>query len=314
MSQDQQHPGNFPPKDNGASNNPKGKGKAAEGEGSGSMVDRIQASGRLALNAFGTGPDLTGQQPAGKGSSGTSSIDRVSSGAGEASSHRLRSAAPGESLRSQAHSDSTASAQAFNDFVSADSTLEVEDLVHPHHLQHQNLHDTFPSRGAAVAEQERLDGAAVVSLLDGPSDELDAVLLGAEDPEAEDDALTPEAAAKLREALFPASSSSSGPRWDDLLNFNPNFLTEPGPLAEAEMQLHLGTTDSAEARSNWLQLWGNVLTGYTDHVWGDLEPLAAEARREIEQLKARDPEVPGPPPETKALDRLRQILGHVRGF
>jgi hypothetical protein len=176
------------------------------------------------------------------------------------------------------------------------------------------LHDTFSSRGAAVAEQERLDGAAVVSLLDGPSDELDAVLLGAEDPEAEDDALTPGAAAKLREALFPANSSSSGPRWDDLLNFNPDFLTEPGPLAEAEMQLHLGTTDSAEARSNWLQLWGNVLTGYTDHVWGDLEPLAAEARREIEQLKARDPEVPGPPPETKALDRLRQILGHVRGF
>ncbi|KAF4968209.1 hypothetical protein FZEAL_10418 [Fusarium zealandicum] len=279
-----------------------------------SIVDRFQASGKLALNAFGTGPGLTGQQSAGKGSSGASSIGRVSSGAGEASSHRLRSAAPGESLRSQANLESGASAQAFNDFVGADSTLQVEDSSYYPHYQHQQGQNQTSSKGAAVAQQEELDGAAVVSLLDGPSHELDAVLVGAEDPEAEDDGLTPEAAAKLREALFPAISATSGPRWDDLLNLNPDFLTQPGAGAEMEMQLHFGTVDAAQARSSWLQQWGNVLTGYTDHVWGDLEPLAAEARREVEQLKTRDPEVPGPPPETKALDRLRQILAHVRGF
>ncbi|KAF4462915.1 hypothetical protein FALBO_10276 [Fusarium albosuccineum] len=312
MSQNQQPPGDIPPKGSEASSTSKGKEKDTSAEDTGSILDRLQASGRLALNAFGTGPDLTGQQPAGKGSSGGSSIERVSSGAGEASSHRLRSAAPGETLRSQAHLASGASAQAFDDFVGADSVLDTEDLGR-HHYHPPQSQQTQP-KGQAVAEQERLDGAAVVNLLDDPSGELDAVLLGAEDPDAEDDGLTQEAAAKLREALFPANSASSGSRWDDLLNFNPEFLTQPGAEAEAEMRLHLGTTDTAEARSNWLQLWGNVLTGYTDHVWGDLEPLAAEARREVEELKARDPEVPGPPPETKALDRLRQILSHVRGF
>jgi hypothetical protein len=205
--------------------------------------------------------------------------------------------------------------QAFNDFVSADTTLDIDnDNVNPNENAREKIcHRQASHVSKDVSEQEKLDGAAVISLLDGHSDELDAVLLGAHDRTAEDggDTLTPEAAAKLRETLFSVNSASSGPSLDDLLNFNPGFLNQPGSEAELERQLYLGTRDTNQARSSWLQQWGNVLAGYTDHVWGDLEPLIAEARREVEESEARGPEAVF---ETKALDRLRQLLAHVRGF
>ncbi|KAF5019259.1 hypothetical protein F66182_8751 [Fusarium sp. NRRL 66182] len=309
MSKDDKQPPN-PTESNKKPTDSKGKARDTGVEDSDSIINRLQASGRQALNAFGTGPDLSGQSPGGKATSEASSIGRVSSSTGEALSHRLRSAAQSGSLRSQKDVDSGASAQAFNDFVSADTTLEAEGLGQYGYRQSQS-YDLPDSRSSAVSEQEKLDGAAVVSLLDGPSDELDAVLVGAEEPDAENQGLTPEAAARLREALFPANLSSSYVRWDSLLNFNPDFLSQPGAEAEFERQLHLGTTDTDEARIAWVQQWGNVLTGYTDHVWGDLEPLIAEARREVDELKAQRSEAA---PETKALGRLRQILAHVRGF
>ncbi|KAF4961956.1 hypothetical protein FSARC_9947 [Fusarium sarcochroum] len=309
MSKDSGQPPE-PHKGNEASTNSKGKARDTGTRDTDSITNRLQASGRLALNAFGTGPGLSGQPPEGKASSSSSSIGRISSSTGEAASHRLRSTAQGESLRSQTNLDSGTSAQAFNDFVSADSTLEFHDLSR-YENSHDQSYDLPVGQSTAVNEQEKLDGAAVVNLLDGPSDELDAVLLGAEIPDTEDEGLTPEAAAKLREALFPANSVSSGPGLDDLLNFNPDFLTQPGAEAEFERQLHLGTADTDEARNNWLQQWGNVLTGYTDYVWGDLEPLIAEARKEVEESKARGSEGAS---ETKALDRLRQVLAHVRRF
>ncbi|KAH7270482.1 uncharacterized protein BKA55DRAFT_683540 [Fusarium redolens] len=291
----------------------KSKGKAIDnGAGnSDSITSRLQASGRLALNAFGTGPDISGQRPGEKASSsgGSSNIGRNSSSTGEASSHRLRSTTQGESLRSQTNLDSGASSQAFNAFISADSTLEVEDASQYGKLPNQS--HNIPSTPSAVLEQEKMDGAAVVNLLDGPSGELDGVLFGAHGPDAEDEGLTPEAAAKLREALFPADLVPSGFRWDDLLNFNPEFLDQSGPEADFERQLHFGTTSADEARNSYLDQWDKVLNGYTEYVWGDIEPLIAEARREVEESKTRGPDAM---PQTKALDRLRQILGHVRGF
>ncbi|KAF7559594.1 hypothetical protein G7046_g4582 [Stylonectria norvegica] len=155
-----------------------------------------------------------------------------------------------------------------------------------------------------MVEQELLDGSAVVNLLDGPSDEVDAAIFG----HVQDEDLSPEAVAKLHEALFASTTTES--RWDDLLNFTPDFVAHPNMSSDA--QLHLGTQDPTEARSIWLHQWNDVLSAYTDQVWGDLEPLAAEARREVEELTTEEA-VPGRTPETKALDRLRQILAHVRG-
>jgi hypothetical protein len=309
MSKDYEQPQRSP-QDNGGSTNSKGKAKDAGAGDSDSITNKLQASGKLVLNAFGTGPDLSGQSPAGKASSNSINIaGNKSSSTGEASSHRLRSTVQGESLRSRINIDNGASARAFDNFVTGDSTLGIED-VNRYEKSQPQIYD-LPTTQSAVSEQEKLDGAAVVDLLDSPSEELNAVLLGAEDPNAEYRGLTAEAANKLREALFPANSVPSGPRLNDLLNFNPEFLSQSGAEADFERQLHLGTTDTSEARSNWLQQWGNVLSGYADYVWGDLEPLIAEARREVEDSKAQGS---GAAPDTKALDRLRQVLAHVRGF
>ncbi|KAL7761299.1 hypothetical protein ACKLNR_007834 [Fusarium oxysporum f. sp. zingiberi] len=303
-----QPPGAQPQNDTSA----KSKGKATD-NGSGnsdSITSRLQASGRLALHAFGTGPDISGQRPDEKASSSGSSITgRNSSSTGDASSHRLRSTTHGESLRSQTNLVSGASAEAFDAFFSADATLEVEDASQYGRLPNQSHH--IPSTPSAVLEQEKMDGAAVVNLLDDSPGGLDGVLLGAHDPDAEDEGLTPEAAAKLRETLFPADSVFSGFRWDDLLNFNPEFLDQAGPEADFERQLHFGTTSADEVRNSYLEQWDKVLNGYTEYVWGDLEPLIAEARREVEEVKTQGLDAV---PQTKALDRLRQILGHVRGF
>lgn len=279
------------------SNNTKGKEKDASTSASRSIANRLQASGRLALNAVTGGPDLASQQVGEKGAASFSNIDRASSTAGEASSHRLHSTGMGDSIRMQTSLDTSTASQAFNDFVGSGSSLDFEQQHH---------HQQSYQRDSSFVEQQRVDGAAVVNLLDGPDDELD---LGAHTDTAEDDDLSPEAAAKLREALF--NSTHLEPRWDDMLNFTPDFLSQPAASAE-DAQLHLGTRNLDEARSIWLHQWSDVLSSYTDQVWGDLEPLAAEARREVEELSSREA-VPNQAPETKALDRLRQILAHVRG-
>jgi hypothetical protein len=299
----------------------KGKGKQTKKEDTSPIADRLQASGRLVLDALGSGPELSGQQPTRKAdpsgsnsNSNSNSIGKISSSTGEISSHRLLSSIQAESLRSKSNLNSGPSVQAFNDFVSASVTLDIDN--DNANLNEAALKKIYHSKAIYtshdVSEQEKLDGAAVVSLLDGHSNELDVVLVGSHEPiaEVDDDALTPEAAAKLREALFSDNSAFTGPRLDDLLNFNPGFLDQPGPEAELERQLYLGTRDTDQARSSWLQQWGNVLAGYTEHVWGDLEPLIIEARREVEESKAQGPGIVS---ETKALDRLRQVLAHIRG-
>lgn len=193
--------------------------------------------------------------------------------------------------------ENMATPQAFEELVSSGPTLIAEQ------------HRPWPTKSSSVAEQELRDGAAVVQLLDGPSDELDAVVFSPDD-RLDDDGLTPQAAANLREALFSPTGNQSQQRWDSLLNFTPDFVNDPG--ASLDAQLLLGTADPVEARSIWLHQWGDVLSAYTDHVWGDLEPLAAQARKEVEQLTSKD-QVSDQAPESKALDRLRQILAHVRG-
>ncbi|KAH7136644.1 hypothetical protein EDB81DRAFT_88206 [Dactylonectria macrodidyma] len=291
---------NAPKGDDRACINTKGKETDTPSEASRSMTERLQASGRLALNAVVGGPDLASQQVGEKGTASFSNIDRASSTAGEASSHRVHSGRMGESIRAQTALDSSAASQAFNDFVESGSSLDL------------NQHHRLPPREqhSSITKQESLDGAAVVNLLDAPSEELDQVLIGAQSDTPDDnDGLSPEAAAKLREALF--DSTHLEPSWEDMLNFTPDFLHQPGASAE-DAELHLGTRNIDEARNIWLHQWSDVLSSYTDHVWGDLEPLVVEARREVEELASSEA-VPDRAPETKALDRLRQILAHVRG-
>lgn len=288
-------------------NDGKGKGKDTFDEGVTSITERLQASTRLAMSAVAGGPDLAARQTAEKGAPSFGSIDKSSSVAGEASSSRLQSSTssgPGQSIRTQPSLESSSAFQAFSDFIRAEPSLAFEHQQHHHH--HQQLHPSGPS----VSEQERLDGAEVVGLLDGPSDELDAVLPGAHDELEDDDGLDPATVAKLRVALFDSSHSES--RWDDMLNFTPDFLRQPDASAEDTL-LHLGTSDPEEARRIWLYQWSDVLSSYTDQVWGDLGPLAEDARKEVEEELKSDEAIADRPSQTKSLDRLRQILAHVRG-
>ncbi|PFH58941.1 hypothetical protein XA68_13030 [Ophiocordyceps unilateralis] len=254
----------------------KGKGKAV-------LTDRLQASGRAAFNAM-TGTSSITAMPhiiprhktATAGPSSQTSPE-------EASWQRAVRAGPAESFRTGQQQSS----EAFDSFVQG------------------RAQDTNCGRGsggeetwgeptpASFADQEAADGIAVAALLSLPDDAADAFSVA-------DDSLSPNEAARLSEALF--GGDATGGSWDKLLDFTPDFVSLPDAA-----QLQLGTADEAVARRIWLQQWSDVLSSYTREVWGDLGPLAAEARHEVEQHMSEGPR------ESRALHRLRLVLAHLRG-
>ena len=187
---------------------------------------------------------------------------------------------------------------------------------------------------SAVAEQESRDGLDVVNLLavDGPPEE---------EPVYGDIELAEDEITALRRALFgsesddgssPSLSTAADQNWDNVLNFIPDFVRpnrlggyEDGDgqssspihmergaagIKSHETQAVMGMKHSAESTRQWLDQWHDVLTRYDDQVWGGLSPLVAQAREEVGQLKQSEPDQA--PAAAKALDRLRQILGHLR--
>lgn len=187
------------------------------------------------------------------------------------------------------------------------------------------------SSSSAVAEQERIDGLDVVNLLavDGPPEE---------EPDYGDIELAEDEITALRRALFgdrnseeqySAATTTNNLDWDTVLNFIPDFVRpSPGGGYEEEAgaqfgagktqetQAALGLGHTPESTRQWLDQWHGVLTRYNDEVWGGLSALVAQAREEVDQLQQSEdsPQKPSdqPPASTKALDRLRQILGHIR--
>ncbi|KAH7369124.1 hypothetical protein B0T11DRAFT_70797 [Plectosphaerella cucumerina] len=158
--------------------------------------------------------------------------------------------------------------------------------------------------GTAIQEQEARDGAEVLDLLASP-DIIDLT----EDPDVDPD-LSPEDVDMLRRALFEGPSQRGTTNWDSLLNLAPGFLLSGDPEATRQ---HLGVSDNAEGIKLWLEQWRDVLDQYTDEVWGDLGPLAHDARREVDQAEKEQQPIAGQQGNLKALGRLRQILAHVRG-
>ncbi|EFX01054.1 hypothetical protein CMQ_5996 [Grosmannia clavigera kw1407] len=172
------------------------------------------------------------------------------------------------------------------------------------------------SFSAAVAEQQSRDGIDVVHLLAGGH--------GAEEePDyGQDVELAEDEVAGLQRALFGSSplavsSTTTVTSWDHVLNFTPAFMRPtPGSISsDGDSHTLLGVGQSPEATRLWLGQWRDVLTRYDEEVWGGLAPLVAEARDEVEQLdEAASIKPPdGPSHSTRALGRLQQILGHLRG-
>jgi hypothetical protein len=310
----------------------KGKSKDADP----SWTDRLQASGKMALSSVTTPSPPTlppnvgaASKAATNGTSSQSTTWRPDTIAGEASPLRSRTSSHGHTIRSFGHTEDPSRAHAYQDFTDQQHTipsilsLRVDD-------QSTSPGDTAAAAGRAVTDQEAADGAAVLQLL-GQVNLVDETEPSFADYNHE---LPPDDMARLRNALF---TSTREALWDDLLNFTPDFLArrprEPPPQPQHHHQHHhyhqqqqqeeedhaaeasrmyTGTADQVDGRQIWLAQWGDVLSAYTEQVWGDLEPLAAQAKREVEELRAAQGG-DGPGAEPKGLRRLRQILGHVRG-
>lgn len=64
--------------------------------------------------------------------------------------------------------------------------------------------------------------------------------------------------------------------------------------------------DSPALRERWLSEWNDVLNSYVDEVWGELLPEVQTARTQLEEVR-----IGGNSLDSKAIERLKMILGHV---
>lgn len=273
-----------------------GKDKAPEVPPS--LADRLQTSGRMALRALHTTPLFGSNSNSGsasKSANPASALATADNVAAEASTYRPHpGSAAGESLRT--HSHISEGRHAYDEFTEQPHTLPGPEEVR----------SSAAGLGGPMAAPEP-DGYAVLRLLDQPDFLQDQDDIFAE----EQDELSPDEARRLQDALF--GSPSRNPSWDSLLNFTPGFVAGGDSAQDAAVAgLLTGTLDLEEARQTWLMHWGEVLSSYTDYVWGDLGPLAAQAKKEVDDLTASPPDAAAAE-EPKGLRRLRQILGHVRG-
>ncbi|KAI3331870.1 hypothetical protein HD806DRAFT_172627 [Xylariaceae sp. AK1471] len=163
------------------------------------------------------------------------------------------------------------------------------------------------------SESRHVTHAVAVAMNDG-SEVVDLLETGLiEEGDDDDDELfvTREELGALRRALF-EGKPSTGIAWDNALNFVPEFISNGGSSEEyRQLAQHLGVSGTTEARDIWFSQWENILSSYTDEVWGDLRPMVMAAREELQGISTS--------PEgttTHGLDavrRLQQILAHVRG-
>lgn len=298
MDGSQTQPGDAP--GGGPKPSDKGKGKGKDKGKDASFSDRLQASGRMALNAV-VEPQPSLSRP-GSAKTGAASTSRHQSSLSEHARAEAPRSRDGQGLGDSLRSHETVSQQAsdqYDHFLNAPS--QMQSARQPDHLTGPQV------QSQSFLEQTAADGAAVIQLLSIPDEEPNYSEF--------DEALPDHEIARLRDAFF--SNGSSQPTWDHLLNFSPDFVTESSRSDKA--MAHMGTEDILAAHTAWLQQWHDVLSSYTDEVWGDLGSLAKEARQEIDEMEARVPytetdmETDTRTHESKALERLRQILSHVRG-
>ncbi|TQN71656.1 hypothetical protein CSHISOI_03869 [Colletotrichum shisoi] len=175
-------------------------------------------------------------------------------------------------------------------------------LAGPGNISHSSRSRSVESD---VKEQQARDGQQVIDLLNAPgeSDGLDFM------HDSIQTFVSPEDEASLREALFGSNKNINVSNWTPLLDFEPDFLQ--GNSA-TELQQHFGVADPRQARAMWVDSWNDVLTSYTDEVWGDLGSLAREAHREIQEARGQRTLTTVDSGGMHALQRLRQILAHVR--
>jgi hypothetical protein len=275
----------------------KGKEKAEEAhhEGRSSPSGDGRLSDRILNSAAGLSSSLLGSSSTtalrsegaglGKGRSGPES----SAGRATADQKLVHHVAGGKQTNRLRLDDNDASERGFGDFIGNQSN---EGPHRPAMIPSLNDDAPWPSTGDyAVERQEARDGEEVAGLLSDTmsirfTDNVDFGLSSAQLP-------------RLRAALFGQQAAPSSD-WDNLLNF--------WPIADA----HLAPVVSdPNARSTWLSQWKDVLTGYSDEVWGELALDARHAEEEVNAVLQAESEADAG--ELKSLRRLAQVLAHIRG-
>jgi hypothetical protein len=173
--------------------------------------------------------------------------------------------------------------------VALSSDRKLEDAWHRSQVAPRG--STAPER--SVAQQESRDGDEVLAILSSPR-ELEEDFEPPQDDQEYDWGLSKEQLIQLRamtKEIFPLPETHVSVAADHPLNLNPSF--------EGEL---------VEARERWREQWEDVLTRYTDEVWGGLLPLVKQAREEIEGMGEGDAAKEKP----TALRRLEAILGHLQ--
>ncbi|KAG6047788.1 hypothetical protein E4U17_007375 [Claviceps sp. LM77 group G4] len=261
-----------------------------------SSINRPRSSGDALLGYALSDLAIFGSETGQKGSESSSSVSSYTAHQSSYGSHRpshdelFTSSGQTSRFANDANAATRAEAQ-FNTFVRGSGFSDSEHLGH---LVAQ------PPKAAKPLKQRSLDGIEVVELLSRPE--------GCEPPpRLEYDELKPVEAARLHEALF--GSETPRPVWDQLLDFNADFFVRPETSSE-ECKAYMGTPNVKEARSIWFQQWSDVLSSYTNEVWGDLGTLAKDAEREIEKSEQGNVASNA---GLRALERLRLVLAHVRG-
>ncbi|KAI9171899.1 hypothetical protein HJFPF1_01390 [Paramyrothecium foliicola] len=275
---------------NNDSNGSRGKGKEKEP----TVAERLQASGRLAFNsAISTQPlpnQMTSEKAVGSSRGSTSWEPSASN---ETALHHNQQSGISESFRCKtSHSEHTS--RAFEEFQEPAGS----------HWTHEQL-QLSQSLPQSLAQQEAFDGFAVVDMLSQRDQE------GTFEDLSGGYELSPETFANLRRALFESDFGAS--IWNGLLDFSPDFITSADDSSSKDRRQYLGVAEPNHARQIWAQQWAEVFSNYNAEVWGDLGPLVSKAKREVEDLTTSQGGSLGESSDTSAVDRLRQILAHVRG-
>ncbi|KAK7533702.1 hypothetical protein IWX49DRAFT_312446 [Phyllosticta citricarpa] len=176
--------------------------------------------------------------------------------------------------------------------------------------------------GTTVSHKEYDDGAAVRDILSfqDPTD-YEYNMLSESTKQPPSNLFSPNYTPQEQEIVQKIKSSLPPPPQhrslglDHPLNLRPEFaadahtehaLRELVEVLQSEQERAI--LNDTSVQKEFLSDWEDVLTSYTDQVWGDMLPIVKEARSQLQEVKSGMNRL-----DNKAVARLRMILGHVVG-
>lgn len=176
--------------------------------------------------------------------------------------------------------------------------------------------------GATVDHDKYDDGAAVRDILSFPdATDYEYNMLSESTQDPPSNMSSPKFSPQEQEMVQKIKSSLPPPPQhrslgqDHPLNLRPEFaadahtehaLRELVDVLQSEQERAI--LNDTPVQKEFLADWEDVLTSYTDHVWGDMLSIVKEARSQLQEVKSGMNRL-----DNKAVARLRMILGHVVG-